>query len=247
LASEENEEIRMTFRCLFAALATLSLALTAGAQQFTQSQLNISATNRTLSVTADDNVSVEPEVAVLHIGFDTQPGDPKQVYAEGTQTSNAIINALKKAGVPASDIRSESQYLNRDYTVEKSHKFKLSQQWTVRTTPERAAEVLDIAVTAGANTSGEIEWTVKDEKALAEQALSRAAGRAKENAELLAKGMGVRLGSLIYVSNQLSTSYVRPMPMAMAAKAAGAPAQPLAIEPQKVTRTANVYAIYAIE
>jgi uncharacterized protein YggE len=221
--------------------------MAAGAQQFPQPQLNISATNRTLTVTADDNVSVEPEVAVLHIGFETQPGDPKQVYPEGTQTSSAIIDALKKAGVQQNDIRSESQYLNRDYSVPKSHKFKLSQQWTVKTTPERAAEILDIAVTAGANTSGEIEWTVKDEKALTEQALSRATGRAKENAEVLAKGMGVRLGSLIYVSNQLSAPYIRPMPMAMAAKATGAPAQPLAIEPQKVTRTANVYAVYAIE
>ncbi len=75
---------------------------------------------------------------------------------------------------------------------------------------------------------------------------SRAADRAKENAEVLAKGMGVRLGALIYVSNQLSSpGYPRPMPMAMAKSANQAP--PLAIEPQKVTRMANVYAVYAIE
>ncbi len=234
----------MTFPRLFAALATLSFALGASAQQLTQ--LQISSTNRTLTVTAEDSVSVEPEVAVLHIGFDTQPGDAKSVYADGARTSNAIIGALKQAGIPENAIRSESQYLNRDYTVEKSHKFKLSQQWTVRTTSERAAEILDIAVTAGATSSGEIEWTVKDEKALEEQALDRAADRAKENAAVLAKGMGVRLGTLIYVSNQLSSpGYPRPMAMAMAKSAN--PAPPLAIEPQKVTRAANVYAIYAIE
>jgi uncharacterized protein len=233
---------------LLALLATLSFALAASAQQFTQPQLNISATNRTLTVTAEDSVSVEPEVAVLHIGFDTQPGDAKSVYAEGTQTSNAIIAALKQAGVQQSDIRSEAQYMNRDYTVPKSHKFKLSQQWTVRTSPERAAEVLDVAVTAGATSSGQIEWTVKDEKALEEQALDRATGRAKENAAVLAKGMGVRLGALIYVSNQLSSpGYPRPMPMAMMAAKSADQAPPLAIEPQKVTRAANVYAVYAIE
>jgi len=229
-------------------LAALSFALAADAQQITQPQLKIDSTNRTLTVTGEETVSVEPEVAVLHIGFDTQPGDPKQVYAEGARTSNAIIDALKQAGVQQSDIRSESQYLNRDYTLPKSHKFKLSQQWTVRTTPERAAEILDIAVTAGAITSGEIEWTVKDEKALEEQALDRAAGRAKENAAVLAKGMGVRLGTLVYVSNQLSSpGYPRPMPMAMAMAKSADQAQPLAIEPHKVTRAANVYAVYAIE
>ena len=237
----------MTFPRLFAVLAALSFALAAGAQQASQPQLKIDSSNRTLSVTADDSVSVEPEVAVLHIGFDTQPGDAKQVYADGANTSNAIVGALKQAGIAESAIRSESQYLNRDYAIPKSHKFILSQRWTVRTTPERAAEILDVAVNAGANSSGEIEWTVKDEKALAEQALSRAADRAKENATVLAKGMGVRLGALIYVSNQLS-SPVFPRPMAMAMKAAsGAPAPPLAIEPQKVTRAANVYAVYAIE
>jgi uncharacterized protein YggE len=221
--------------------------LVAGAQQASQPQLKIDSSNRTLTVTADDSVSVEPEVAILHIGFDTQPGDAKQVYADGANTSNAIVGALRQAGIAESAIRSESQYLNRDYTIPKSRKFTLSQRWTVRTTPERAAEILDAAVNAGANNSGEIEWTVKDEKALAEQALSRAADRAKENATLLAKGMGVRLGALIYVSNQLSAPvYPRPMPMAMRA-APGTPAPPLAIEPQKVTRAANVYAVYAIE
>jgi uncharacterized protein YggE len=236
----------MTFRRLFAVSASLFIALAATAQQASQPQLKVDSTNRTLTVAADETVSVEPEVAVLHIGFETQPGDAKSVYAEGTRTSNAIIDALKQAGVQQSDIHSESQYLNRDYTVPKSHKFKLQQQWSVRTTPERAAEVLDIAINAGANTSGEIEWTVKDEKALEEQALDRATARARENATVLAKGMGVRLGMLIYVSNQLSSpGYPRPMAMALAKSADQN--QSLAIEPHKVTRSANVYAIYAIE
>ena len=92
--------------------------------------------------------------------------------------------------------------------------------------PEHAAEILDTAINAGATSSGQIEWTVKDEKALEAEALDKAAARAKANAEVLAKGMGVRLGSLIYVSNQMSTpSFPRPMPM-MAMKAANAPPSP---------------------
>jgi uncharacterized protein len=229
-----------------AIVAALAASVSAIAQQASQPQLRVDSTNRTLTVTAEDSVSVEPEVAILHIGFDTQPGDAKSVYAQGAQTSNAIIGALKQAGVQESDIRSETQYLGRDYTA-KEKKFKLTQRWTVRTTPEKAAEILDTAVTAGANNSGDIEWTVKDEKALEAQALDRAADRARSNAAVLAKGMGVRLGALIYVSNQISGGvYPRPVPMAMA-RAAEAPAQPLAIEPHKVSRQASVYAIFAIE
>ena len=130
-------------------------------------------------------------------------------------------------------------------TTTKPHKFKLVQQWTVKAPPERAAEILDVAITAGATSSGDIEWTVKDERALEAQALDRAAARAKENAAVLAKAMGVHLGSLIYVSNQLSV--IRPIrPMAAFKTEAAAP-QPLAIEPHKVSRSASVYAVYSIE
>lgn len=218
----------------------------AAAQQPTQPQLKVDSSNRTLTVSATDSVSVEPDLAILHIGFDTPPEDAKSAYADGARASNAIVNAIKQAGIPETSIRSVSQYLDRDYS-NKQHKFVLRQQWTVKVSPERAAEILDVAVTAGATSSGQIDWTVKDEKALEAEALDKAAARAKADAEVLAKGMGVRLGSLIYVSNQISApSFPRPMPM-MAMKAAEAGPQPLAIEPHEVSREATVYAVFAIE
>ncbi len=231
----------------FVVAAVLASAWWAYAQQATQPQLNVSSTNRTLTVSADDQVTAEPEIVVLHIGFETAPNDAKSAYAEGARTSNAIIAAIKQAGIPESDIRSETQYLDRDPTP-KTYKFKLTQRWTVKAPPARAAEILDIAVTNGANSTGQIDWTVKDEHALEERALEGAATRAREIAAELAKGMGVRLGSLIYVSNQLSGGGIYPRPMMMASFAKNAePPQPLAIEPQKVSRSANVYAVFAIE
>jgi uncharacterized protein len=231
----------------FGVFAVLVCSALACAQQATQPQLKVDSSNRTLTVSAEDHVSVEPEIAVLHIGFETEPSDAKTAYAEGARTSNAIIAAIKQAGIPESDIRSESQYLDRDPTP-KTHKFKLTQRWTVKVPPGRAAEILDIAITNGANSTGQIDWTVKDENALDQQALDHAAARARESAAVLAKGMGVRLGNLIYVSNQLSGQvYPRPMMAAAFSRTAEAPPPPLAIEPQKVTRDASVYAVFAIE
>jgi uncharacterized protein YggE len=228
---------------LFAAV--IFATIPAAAQQPTQPQLKVNSSNRTLTVSATDSITVEPDLAILHIGFVTQPQDAKSAYADGSRASNAIISALKQADVPESEIRSESQYLDRDWTT-KLRKYTLHQQWTVKVAPARAAEVLDIAINAGATSSGQIDWTVKDEKALETEALDKAASRAKANADVLARGMGVRLGSLIYVSNQLSSpQFPRPM-MAMAQRTAdGAP--PLAIEPHQVSREATVYAVFAIE
>ena len=227
--------------------AMVSAALSAGAQQPGQLEWKIDSANRTLAVSAMGTVNADADVAILHIGFETAPADAKGAYAQGARTSNAIIRAVEQAGVMESDIHSESQYLEPD-TTPKSHKFKLAQQWTVKTTPARAAEILDDAVTAGANNSGDIEWTVKDEHALEGEALDKAAARARENAAALAKGMDVRLGSLLYVSNQLATP-ILPRPMVRPFAMAGLPqgAAPLAIESHQVSREATVYAVFAIE
>ena len=222
----------------------------ASAQLANQVELRIEPSNRTLTVNAEDRVTADPEIAILHIGFETVPTDAKAAYASGAKTSGEIIAALKQAGIPESSIRSETQHLDRVY--DKPHKFKLVQQWTVKTPPERVAEILDIAISAGATESGEIDWTVKDEKALEAQALDHAAVRAKTNAAVLAAGIGEKLGKLIYVSNQISAPEFRAMGnsnnsyAAYDAKARAA-APPLSIEPRKVSRTATVYAVFAIE
>jgi uncharacterized protein YggE len=227
-------------------IATLLISAIAGrAQQVGQPELKIDPTNRTLTISADDEVSVEPDIAILHIGFETQLGDAQSVYADGSRTSNAIVAALKQAGVPEGSIRSETQHLSRDY--DKPHKFKLVQQWTVRAPAAKAAEILDAAITAGATSSGDIEWTVNDEKGLEQQALDKATGRVKESAAVLARGMGVRLGSLIYVTNQAGGGGPRPVYAMRAMTAEKAAPQPLSIEPQKVSRSASVYAVYSIE
>lgn len=235
------------FRILGAAFLVMACSTAMRGQDAGQPQIKIDTANRTLTVTASDSVSVEPEVAVLRIGFETAPSDAKSAYAEGSRVSNGIRDALKQAGVADDAIRSESQFLEPDYTQPKQHKFKLQQQWTVRVEPARAAEILDVAVSSGANNAGGIEWTVKDEKALEAQALEKAAGRARENAATLARGMGVKLGALLYVTNQLAVG-VAPVPMMRAmAVSAGVASAPLAIVPQKVTNSATVHAVFAIE
>jgi uncharacterized protein len=242
------EEYTMKSNLTFCAAVLLCSTFSAAAQQTTQPEMKVDSSNRTLTVSATETVSVEPDLAILHIGFDTAPEDAKAAYADGARASNAIIAAVKQAGIPETSIRSESQYLDRDYST-KQHKFVLHQQWTVKVAPERAAEILDLAVTAGATDSGQIDWAVKDVPTLESQALDRAAARAKQNAEALAKGMGVRLGSLIYVSNQMSApQYPRPMfANAMRSSVAAPPPPPLSIEPHQVSREASVYAVFAIE
>lgn len=211
-------------------------------------QLKVDPTNRTVTASATGRVSVDPEVAILHTGFETKPNDSKSAYAEGARISNAIVSAIKQAGIPDASIRSESQRL--EPVDAKNHKFKLTQTWTVKTPPDRAGEILDIAIGAGATDSGDIEWTVEDVHALEDQALDQAVTRARSDADLMAKANSAHVGPLLYMSNLLTysafgmaTNYVGGAMDALERKAP----PPLAIEPRKVVRTATVYAVFAIE
>ena len=235
-------------------LLLLAFACVAASAQ----QIAVNKDNRTIAVTATDKATADADTAVVHIGFQVFAPDEKAAYALGSKTSNAITDALKKSGVPASAIESEAQNIARvqPYEIQNlpdaqkaERQFQVSQSWNVKTSAKNASTVLDTAVQAGANQSGQIEWTVADENALEAQAADSALKRARQIADQMAKGLGTSLGTLIYASNQVPE---RPVPLEQfarlnAAPMAAAKVEPLAISPQKVTRSATVYAVFAIE
>ncbi len=239
----------MFFRLGVACIAILTTCGVSAAQQPSDLKLNIDSTNRTIAVSAEGRVTVDPDIAVLHVGFETKPEDSKTAYSDGANTSNAIVAAIRGAGIPEASIRSEYQRLE-PFDV-KNHRFKLTQEWTVKVPPARAGEILDLAVSAGATDSGQIEWTVEDVHALEDQALKQAAERARSDATVMASATGAHLGSLLFATNQIAEVRNRFEVNENDAVAGFAPstrqAPPLAIEPRKVVRQATVYLVFAIE
>src|SRR5277367_4891233 len=184
-------------------------------------QIDVNKNNRTIAATATDKATVDAEVATVHIGFQVYAADSKSAYALGSKTSNAIADALKKAGVEASAIQSDSENVapvqpfelqNLPDVQKAQRQFQVSQSWSVKTSAKNAPAVLDTAVQAGANQSGQIEWDVADPDALEAQAAESALKRARAIADQMAKGLGTTLGPLVYASNQVAE---RPIPMAM--------------------------------
>ncbi len=95
---------------IHATLGIICLAATACAAQAPQG-ITISKENRTIAITATDSVVAMADVATVHIGFVAYGPDHDSAYAAGSKTSNAVIAALKSAGVPADAIESEAQNL----------------------------------------------------------------------------------------------------------------------------------------
>ena len=240
-------------------LLILSLGFGLAATSLPAQQVEVNKNNRTIAVITTETAIADANTANVHIGFQVFAPDEKTAYALGSRTSNAIIDALKKSGIPADAIQSENQTIARVQPFELQNlpeaqkperQFPVTQSWAVKSSAKSASSVLDTAVQAGANQSGQIEWSVADENALEAQAAGAALKRAQEIAQQMASGLGARVGPLVYASNQAPE---RPMPvfkssqLALMATPAQTPPPPLSISPQKVIRSATVYAIFSIE
>jgi uncharacterized protein len=236
-------------------LLTITAIALAAAAPLSSQTLQVNKENRTIAITATDSVIAMADVATLHIGFIVYGPDSDSAYATGLRVSDSIASALTNAGVPEDALESENQSVApvQQYQVDKltpaekgQRKFQVTQSWTVRTNVKDAGHLLDIAVKAGANESGAIEWSLKDQNAPQAQAAAKALQRARTVATQMAAGMNVRLGPLIYASNETQGAPVQPLMRAMAA-APGPPPPQLAINPRRIEKTATVYAVFAIE
>lgn len=219
-------------------------------------KIEVNKSNRTIAVTVTDKATEPADVATVHIGFKAYGPDSDSAYAAGSKISNAVIDALKKAGVEDKAIQSEAQSVQQNYQFDEKEgeleraqkRYVLSQSWTVKTSAADAAKVLHIAVEAGANNSGQIDWDVKDHAALQAAAAAKALRHAQAIADQMAKGLNAQLGSLLYASNQAPETPVVPMLYGrMGAAAKLQEVKPLAIRAQVIEENATVYAVFAIE
>ena len=234
---------------------TLAAAVLATAPSPAQT-IQVNKDNRTIAITATDKVIAMADTATVHIGFIAYGPDSDAAYATGSRISNAIVKALTAAGVPNDAIESENQNVSpvQEYQIDKltpaekaQRKFQVVQSWTVRTPADDAAKTLDLAVKAGANQSGQIDWSLKDENAPQAEAAGKALQRARTVASEMAKGLSVKLGALLYASNETQAQPPRPLMQAMAKSSTMAAPEPLAINPRQIEKSATVYAVFAIE
>jgi len=248
---------------------TLSFAFTGIANAQT---IQINRENKTIAISTTDEATAVADIAAITIGFEIFDKNADLVYAEGSKRSAAILKALRTANVPDANIESDEEQLGRNVgygppenTADHIGKeYRFAQSWEVSTSPKNAAAVIRLAVAAGANTSGEIQWRLSDRKALQANAAANALVKARAVAAQMAEGLHISMGNLIYASNQTPTTHLYFIPppfdpnaqvgtsnetVSVTAGATPIPlkAPPLEIRPQTIREEATVYAVFAIE
>jgi uncharacterized protein YggE len=227
-------------------------------------QIQISQQNKTIAISTSADASALADTAVITVGFSSWGKDQDSTYVNASKTSNAVFSALTAAGVPKAAITSTGQRLSpidpnseEDKTrYAEGLRFSFSQSWHITVPASQAANVLHVAIANGANNSGDIEWQLKHDETLQAEAAGKALQHAHEIAGQMAQGLGAKLGSLVYASNQspprgiFANMGFGNMELNTATAEVSARMKnlaPLAITPELITKSATVYAVFAIE
>jgi uncharacterized protein YggE len=230
------------------------LTIAASAQQ-----IQINKENKTIAITTSDEAEALADTAVITVGFHNFGKDQDSTYADATRTSNAIMSALTGAGVPKTAIESKEQGLSpidpggsegEKARYSQGFRFEFHQSWNLTVPASDAASVLQVAITSGANESGDIDWELKQDDALEAEAAKKALEHARQIATQMATGLGVKLGTLVYASNQTPRGTFDALGTSAETVTVTEPKRnlaPLAISPERITKTATVYAVFAIE
>jgi len=208
---------------------------------------------KTIEIRATDKISSPAEVATVKIGFQNVAPSKEAVYEENVRMANKIVQALRTAGTPAEGIETEAIRLEREDTAQgvkpASTRFSADQEWRIRVKASEAQKIVDIAVLAGANQVGGVDWNVSNPEALESKAYAAALARAKRIAEQTASLAGVKLGEILSISNSVSpfsqlyrqlnteSSMIGVSPTTVTS---------LKLFPEEVAREASVTVVYAI-
>lgn len=162
--------------------------------------------SQALTVSGYGQVVLPPDIAYITVGVRTDGDDVADVVARNASTVERLMSSLASSGVAREDMQTSnfSVYSSDQYDFEGQrtgviYYVENTVYVTVREL-DRMGELLDDAVSAGANSIWGIQFDVDDRSAAQAEARDLAVADAKAQAEQLAEMAGITLGDLISVS-----------------------------------------------
>lgn len=208
-----------TLKSTFLMAGILAASLVAAA--FLNSRTGMAADSdkleRTVSVSATGNVTVEPDVAQISAGVVTEADSAKDALGRNSVAMTRLIDGLKTAGVAAKDIQTTALSVEPRYSQPKEGRaatingYRVLNQvrLTVRDV-KRLGDVLDQAIVLGANQINQIAFDITNAETLKDEARKQAMENARRHGELYAKAAGGQLGPVLRISENVGN--IEPMP-----------------------------------
>ena len=171
---------------------------------------------RNISVTGNAQVILAPDIAYVSIGVHSEAKTATEAVASNNTQTQAVIDAIKAQGVDAKDIQTTnfSVYQQEKFapTGESLGTFFMADNTVYVTIRDitKIGDILDAAISAGANTVYGITFDVQDKEAALATGRDQAMADAQAQAEQLVKAAGATLGdvqSISYYSSSPSPIY----------------------------------------
>jgi uncharacterized protein len=235
------------------ALAALVWALTssslARAQSTSPEPARMTA-ERTVSVSAQGHASAAPDRAAISSGVLTDADTARDAMNRNAAAMTKLIDGLKALGIAGKDIQTTAVQINPRYTQPRDGKAPVVNGYTalnqvriVVTDLKKIGDVLDAAITLGANQMGGIAFEASAAETLRDDARKEAMVNARRRAELYATAAGVSLGQVLTISEDIrATDHGPPMLGRARAMAASVPVEAGAIDLQ-----ATIHVTWAIK
>lgn len=179
------------------------------------------AVDRQITVTGEANVAVAPDMAVIRLGVTSQAKTAREASDANAKQMTTVLGAIRDTGIADRDVQTSRLSLQPQYDPNKAGParllgFQVTNQVTIRIREiDKLPGILDRAIDAGANEMSGIEFIVSEQSKLLDQARDDAVADARRKAELYAKAAGVKLGTVVSISEEGSSPPPRPVMQAM--------------------------------
>ncbi|MCZ7642128.1 MAG: SIMPL domain-containing protein [Pseudorhodoplanes sp.] len=193
-----------------------------------------------VTVTGEATLSQAPDLAVLQAGVTRQAKTAREAMASSGEAMKAIFAALRQLGIADADIQTSRLRLepvreHRDGRPAVIIAVEATSLVTVQVRAiDKAADILDRMVTAGANLVTGINFTIDAPSKLLDQARADAMADARRKAEIYARSAGMKLGHALSIAEG---HVARPLVRTLAAREAS---MPVAAGEEKLTLTVTV-------
>jgi uncharacterized protein YggE len=186
--------------------------LAAHAQQYT-----VSAEAPVIRVSGEGTSSSNPDMLRLQIAVVTHDTSAQGAAAENASVVGNVLQSLRALLGIGSSVTTVDYSLSPRYVPTADGREQIQRGFTARNTLRvetadfnKAGQLIDAAIAAGANDIGGIEYTLRNQAKLRADAMGEAARDARAKAEALAAAMNVKLGSI----RKIEDSQWYPAPMA---------------------------------
>ncbi|MDO8584454.1 MAG: SIMPL domain-containing protein [bacterium] len=208
----------------------------------------------TISIEGQGKVTATPDIARVELGVYSEGTDVQRTQTDNTKKINAILDAIKKAGVSADDMQTSNYAISPKYNWDNGRQtligYTVSQNVTIKVRDlKKVGDILTQAGALGANQINGVTFSVDDPSKLQQQARTKAIEDARSKANELADALGLKVTRVVDFS-EASSQPGYPIPMMAkqdAAMGMGGAASVPDIQSGSLDITSNVSVTFEIQ